>query len=59
MAHKHKLKFTHKGIEFLYIEGWPYRETWDFVCKFCPYTYRADRNVMIKLMTGKRIDVNA
>lgn len=54
MAHKHKLKFTHRGIEFLYIEGWPYRETWDFVCKFCPYTYRADRNVMIKLMTRKK-----
>lgn len=55
MAHKHKLKFTHRGVHFLSFEGWPspFRETWDFVCKFCPYTYRADRNVMIKLMTRK------
>lgn len=53
MAHKHKLRFIQKGVEFLGIEGWPFRETWDFNCKFCPYTYRADRNVMMRLMTRK------
>lgn len=55
MAHKHRLRFTHRGVEFLGMEGWPssHRYTWDFVCKFCPYTYRADRNVMIQLMTRR------
>lgn len=54
MAHRHKLKFIRRGYEFIGIDGWPYRETWDFNCKYCPHTYRADRNVMILLMTGKR-----
>lgn len=55
MAHKHRLRFTHRGVEFLGMEGWPssHRYTWDFVCVWCPYTYRADRNVMIKLMTRR------
>lgn len=55
MAHKHKLKFIQVGYAGGQgIVGWSYRFTWDFVCNFCPYTYRADRDGMIKLMTGKR-----
>lgn len=55
MAHKHKLKFTHRGIEFLGIEGWPYRETWDFVCVWCPYTHRADYDYWSRhLLTAKK-----
>lgn len=53
MAHKHKLKFIRKGVEYLGSESWAYRRTWDFACKFCPYTCRADRDAMIKFMTRK------
>lgn len=55
MAHKHKLKFIQVGYAAAQgTAGLSYRFTWDFNCKFCPYIYRADRNVMIKLMTRKK-----
>lgn len=54
MAHKHKLKFIQRGVEFVGIEGFPYIWTWDFNCRYCPYVLRVDRNGWRNRLVGRK-----